>query len=108
MTDPGSAERVSPLVRAGIRVGRVLGIWRRRLSARKADRFVAAWKREWGNGSDAARRGADKDTVPHRRGSARDAWLAGWHWTRNESARGVGPDNVSGSSATSATDRDDV
>jgi hypothetical protein len=53
----------------------------------KQDAYVAAWKAAWSEGCDARWRGLPVDAIPHKRGVARSAWLAGWQWASGQPDR---------------------
>lgn len=86
-TDP------SLVVRTAVRVGEVLGHWRRRRAAAAQDAFIEKWKAAWSEGYHAGFQGVSNDTVPYRGGPQRDAWSAGWHWASTHGER----DNSNGS-----------
>ena len=77
----------SPVVRAAIRVGQVLGDWRRRRVEAAQDAYIDMWKAAWAEGCHAGWQGAVKDDVPYRTGPQRDAWLAGWNWAETHPSR---------------------
>jgi hypothetical protein len=68
------------LVRAAVRVGHLLGNWRRQRAAAAQDAYIAMWKAAWAKGSQAGWSGAPKAAVPHQAGPEHDAWSAGWEW----------------------------
>jgi hypothetical protein len=90
-----AGDRASPpaIVRAAAWIGRTLGRWRRRRLESKHDAVIAAWKAVWAEGCAARWAGQPQSSVPHRRGRARDAWLAGWAWAdTHPDRRRVNPD----------------
>ena len=77
----------SLVVRAAVRVGEVLGHWRRRRLTAAQDAYIEKWKAAWSEGSDAGWHGVSQDAVPYRHGPQRDAWSAGWHWANTHPDR---------------------
>ena len=77
----------SVVVRAAIRVGQVLGDWRRRRVEAAQDAYIDMWKSAWAEGCHAGWQGAVKEDVPYRPGPQRDAWSAGWNWAGTHPSR---------------------
>jgi ribosome modulation factor len=86
-TVPESPTDPSLVVRTAVRVGEVLGHWRRRRATAAQDAYIERWKAAWSEGYHAGFQRVSNDTVPYRSGPQRDAWLAGWHWASTHTER---------------------
>jgi hypothetical protein len=91
----GPPDQASAIVRAAEWLGRTLGDWRRQRSQKRDDEYIRQWKQAWTQGCEARWHGTDRDSVPHKKGPAHDAWVAGWLWADTQ------PDRRDGSRLTS-------
>ena len=104
----GPPDQASVIVRAAEWLGRTLGDWRRQRNEKRDDEYIRLWKQAWTQGCEARWHGVDRESVPHKKGPAHDAWVAGWLWADTQ------PDRRDASRLTSraharrrSTDRDE-
>ena len=96
---PESPSDPSLVIRTAVRVGEVLGHWRRRRATAVQDAYIERWKAAWSEGYHAGFQGVSSDTVPYRNGPQCDAWSAGWHWANTH------PDRHNSNGSAGAQDR---
>ena len=78
--------RSSRVVRAAEWIGTAFGRWQRGRAAARDDSFVEKWKAAWNEGCVAHRAGQSERDVPYTRPPGREAWLAGWGWSKQQAA----------------------